>query len=42
MADFEHLFSNKVIPTGLGYPTPTILTSGQHPNIFMVRTQIDW
>lgn len=49
MADYAHVFTSKAIPTAYGYSTPTISTnpanqntSGQNPDIFMVRTQIDW
>ncbi|MDD5462948.1 MAG: porin [Methylococcales bacterium] len=44
MADVEHVFTNSVINTGFirSSNSSLLATNGQHPNIFMFRTQIDW
>ncbi|MDD5577879.1 MAG: porin [Methylobacter sp.] len=45
MLDYSHIFSNKTINTGFVGGTRGSLasnTSGQNPDIFMVRTQLDW
>ena len=44
MADYSHVFTNKVINTGYINSTNSNLlsTNGQHPDIFMFHTQIDW
>lgn len=46
MADYEHVFTNKVIQAANGaggfYAAPALATSNQHPDVFMFRTQIDW
>ena len=42
MADYAHVFTNKTIDTGFTKVKPAIATSGQNPDIFMVRAQLDW
>jgi phosphate-selective porin OprO and OprP len=43
MFDYSHILSNKTIVTaGANGVNPALATSGQHPDIFMIRTQIDW
>ncbi|MCK9395406.1 MAG: porin [Methylobacter sp.] len=42
MTNYSHVFSNKTIVTNAAYGSPAAATSSQHPDIFMVRTQIDW
>ncbi len=46
MANYEHVFHNNVslASNGAGgfYAAPALISSGQHPNVFMFRTQLDW
>ena len=42
MTDYAHVFTNKTIDTGFTKVKPASATSGQNPDIFMVRAQIDW
>ncbi|MDO8343953.1 MAG: porin [Cellvibrio sp.] len=42
MADYAHVFTNKTIDTGFTKVMPALATSGQHPDIFMTRAQVDW
>jgi phosphate-selective porin OprO/OprP len=47
MVDYEHVFTNKYIqqPGGPALATGTnnaMNTNGQHPDVMMVRTQLDW
>ncbi|CAG9931305.1 OprO/OprP family phosphate-selective porin [Candidatus Nitrotoga arctica] len=42
MADYAHVFTNKTIDTGFTKVKPASATSGQNPDIFMVRAQLDW
>jgi phosphate-selective porin OprO/OprP len=42
MANYSHVFTNKTIDTGFTKVIPTLATSGQHPDIFMIRAQLDW
>lgn len=43
MADYSHIFSNHVSGTNFNSQATSLSnTNGQHPNIFMVRTQLDW
>jgi phosphate-selective porin OprO and OprP len=43
MADYSHIFDNYVTTTSFNsQATQLANTANQHPNIFMVRTQLDW
>lgn len=42
MANYAHVFTNKIIDSGFTNVMPTLATNGQHPDIFMTRAQIDW
>ena len=41
MADYEHVFTKNVIVVN-GYAAPALVTSREHPDVFMFRTQLDW
>ena len=41
MADYTHVLTNKTIVTNAVYGA-ALATSGQNPDIFMFRTQLDW
>ena len=41
MFDYSHVLENKTIVSNIAYGA-ALNTSGQHPDIFMVRTQFDW
>lgn len=42
MANYAHVFTNRTVDTGFTRIMPTLATSGQHPDIFMARAQVDW
>ena len=41
MADWAHVFTNETIDNGFTKVKPALATSGQRPDIFMVRAQLD-
>lgn len=42
MADYSHIFDNFVQGTNFNTNSNLVNTANQHPNIFMLRTQLDW
>jgi phosphate-selective porin OprO/OprP len=42
MANYAHVFTNKTIDTGFTKVMPALTTSGQHPDLFMARAQVEF
>lgn len=42
MANYAHVFTNKIVDSGFTKVMPTLATNGQHPDIFMTRVQVNW